>query len=147
MYPSGSGNSPKRNAEVASSTSAPARASDAASSWSYQGVKAGGSARTTRTGSSVVRVLVRTWNLFHGNTVPPQREEFLDEIIRLATVDQPDVLCVQEVPVWALDRFTVGDVAAPPRFGPFRIPAAVGRRITEVNHGVLRSAFAGQGNA
>src|SRR3954465_3564070 len=68
-------------------------------------------------------------------------------MIRLATVDQPDVLCVQEVPAWALDRFTIGDVAAPPRFGPFRIPAALGRRITGVNHGLLRSAFAGQGNA
>ena len=92
-------------------------------------------------------MLVRTWNLFHGNTVPPQKEAFLDEMIRLATVDQPDVLCVQEVPAWALDRFTVGDVAAPPRFGPVPITAALGRRITDVNHGLLRSAFAGQGNA
>jgi endonuclease/exonuclease/phosphatase family metal-dependent hydrolase len=92
-------------------------------------------------------VLVRTWNLFHGNTVPPQREAFLDEMIRLATVDQPDVLCLQEVPAWALDRFTVGDVAAPPRFGPLPITAELGRRITDLNHGLLRSAVAGQGNA
>src|SRR4051794_1374966 len=147
MYPSGWGNSPNRNVEVASSTSAPARASAAASSWSYQGVNAGGSARTTRTGSSVVRVLVRTWNLFHGNTVPPQRAAFLDEMLRLATADQPDVLCLQEVPAWALDRFTVGHVAAHPRFGPVPITAELGRRITELDHGLLRSAFSGQGNA
>lgn len=92
-------------------------------------------------------MLVRTWNLFHGNTLPPHRESFLDEMIRLATADDPDVLCVQEVPAWALDRFTVGDVAAPPTLGPFPSSAAVGRRLTSLHHGFLRSAFSGQGNA
>ncbi len=42
----GAGASPKRKRDVTSSTSAPARARAAASSWSYAGVKAGGSART-----------------------------------------------------------------------------------------------------
>jgi endonuclease/exonuclease/phosphatase family metal-dependent hydrolase len=87
-------------------------------------------------------VLVRTWNVFHGNAVPPQREAFLDDMIHLATADDPDVLCFQEVPAWALGRFTVGDVAARPPFG-----AKVGRLLTEPHHGVIRSAFAGQGNA
>jgi Endonuclease/Exonuclease/phosphatase family len=92
-------------------------------------------------------VLVRSWNLFHGNTVPPQREGFLDELVRLATVDDPDALCLQEVPAWALGRFTAGDVAARPAIGPLPIPAELGRRLTEPNHGLLRSAFSGQGNA
>jgi endonuclease/exonuclease/phosphatase family metal-dependent hydrolase len=92
-------------------------------------------------------VLVRTWNLFHGNAVPPRRETFLDDMIRLATADDPDVLCVQEVPAWALGRFTVGDVAAPPTIGPFPSSASVGRRLTSLHHGLLRSAFSGQGNA
>jgi endonuclease/exonuclease/phosphatase family metal-dependent hydrolase len=92
-------------------------------------------------------VLIRSWNLFHGNSVPPQREAFLDEMIRLATADDPDVLCVQEVPAWALGRFTAGDVAARPAIGPLPIPAELGRRLTEPNHGLLRSAFSGQGNA
>jgi endonuclease/exonuclease/phosphatase family metal-dependent hydrolase len=92
-------------------------------------------------------VLVRSWNLFHGNTVPPQRDAFLDEMLRLAAADDPDVLCVQEVPAWALDRFTVGDVAARPSLGPVPIPRALGRALTSVHHGVLRSAFSGQGNA
>lgn len=92
-------------------------------------------------------MLVRTWNLFHGNAVPPQRTAFLDEMIRLATADEPDVLCVQEVPAWALARFTAGDVAAYPSVGPLRITAGIGRRLTDMNHGVLRSAFSGQGNA
>ena len=87
-------------------------------------------------------MLVRTWNLFHGNSVPPQREAFLDEMIRLATADDPDVLCVQEVPGWALSRFTIGDMASRPPLG-----AGAGRAITSLNHGVVRSAVAGQGNA
>jgi endonuclease/exonuclease/phosphatase family metal-dependent hydrolase len=92
-------------------------------------------------------VLVRTWNLFHGNALPPRRESFLDAMISLATADDPDIVCLQEVPAWALGRFTVGDVAAPPTIGPFPSSAAVGRRLTALNHGLLRSAFSGQGNA
>ena len=63
-------------------------------------------------------------------------------MIELATADDPDVLCLQEVPAWALSRFTAGDVAARPPLGPF-----VGRVVTDLHHGLLRSAFAGQGNA
>lgn len=92
-------------------------------------------------------MLVRSWNLFHGNTVPPGQDAFLDEMLRLATADDPDVLCLQELPAWALGRFTAGDLAARPAVGPLPIPAALGRRLTEPNHGLLRSAFAGQGNA
>jgi endonuclease/exonuclease/phosphatase family metal-dependent hydrolase len=92
-------------------------------------------------------VLIRTWNLFHGNAKPPQRRAFLDEMIELATADEPDVLCVQEVPAWELDRFTVGDVAARPSLGPLPIPRELGRILTQVHHGLFRSAFGGQGNA
>ena len=92
-------------------------------------------------------MLVRTWNLFHGNALPPQRRSFLDEMISLATADDPDVLCVQEVPAWALGRFTVGDVAARPTVGPLPSSASLGRRLTSLHHGLLRSAFSGQGNA
>jgi endonuclease/exonuclease/phosphatase family metal-dependent hydrolase len=92
-------------------------------------------------------VLVRSWNLFHGNTMPPQRAGQLAEMIRLATADDPDVLCVQEVPAWALSLFTSGVVAARPRVGPIPITAALGHRLTRPNQGLLRSAFSGQGNA
>jgi len=92
-------------------------------------------------------VLVRTWNLFHGNALPPRRKSFLDEMITLATADDPDVLCVQEVPAWALGRFTVGDVAARPTLGPLPSSASIGRRLTSLHQGLLRSAFSGQGNA
>jgi endonuclease/exonuclease/phosphatase family metal-dependent hydrolase len=92
-------------------------------------------------------VLVRSWNLFHGNTMPPQRRAFLDDMLRLATADDPDVLCLQEVPAWALERFAVADVAARPVLGPLPIPRRLGRILTEPHHGFLRSAFSGQGNA
>ena len=92
-------------------------------------------------------MLVRSWNLFHGNTVHARRHAYLDEMVSLATADDPDVLCVQEVPAWALGRFTAGDVATAPSLGPLPIPASVGRALTEPNNGLLRSLFAGQGNA
>ena len=99
-------------------------------------------------------MLVRTWNLFHGNAKPPERTAFLEEMVRLAAADRPDVLCLQEVPVWALDRLSewsgmsaVGAVAARPTLGPLPSTAELGRVLTSLNHGLLRSAFAGQANA
>ena len=49
-------------------------------------------------------MLVRSWNLFHGNTSPPRRRAYLEEMVRLITADGPDVVCLQEVPVWAVSR-------------------------------------------
>ena len=72
---------------------------------------------------------------------------FLGEMMRLATADDPAVLCAQEVPAWALGLFTAGDVAARPRVGPIPIGAGLGHRLTRQHQGLLRSAFSGQGNA
>ena len=90
---------------------------------------------------------VRTWNLFHGNTVPPGREAHLDEMLGRMRDDDVDVLCAQEVPAWALDRFTSRRLAARPAIGPLPITRELGRRITELDNGLFRSAFSGQGNA
>jgi endonuclease/exonuclease/phosphatase family metal-dependent hydrolase len=75
-------------------------------------------------------------------------------MVRLASEDEPDVLCLQEVPVWALEPLgqwsgmtVYGEVAAPPRLGPFPSTAQLGRRVTDFHHGLFRSAFTGQGNA
>ena len=94
--------------------------------------------------------LVRTWNLFHGNAVPPERRGFLEEMVRLATADAPDVVCLQEVPIWALARLggwcgmtSIGAVAARPRLGS----AELARIVTDRHTGFLRSAFTGQANA
>jgi endonuclease/exonuclease/phosphatase family metal-dependent hydrolase len=109
---------------------------------------------TTRIGSRVERLLVRTWNLFHGNTQPPGRKAFLREMVRLASADRPAVLCLQEVPVWALGLLddwsgmsAIGEVAQRPSLGPLPSTPGVGRMLTELHHGLLRSAFAGQANA
>jgi endonuclease/exonuclease/phosphatase family metal-dependent hydrolase len=97
---------------------------------------------------------LRSWNAFHGNTVPPGRRAHLGELIRRAVADSPDLVCLQEVPVWALPRLerwagmtAVGDVGAPPRLGPLPSPPGVGRALTALHQGLLRSALTGQANA
>jgi endonuclease/exonuclease/phosphatase family metal-dependent hydrolase len=92
-------------------------------------------------------MLIRSWNLFHGNTVPAARHAYLDEMLARVRADDVDVLCAQEVPAWALDRFTSGRLAARPAIGPLPITRELGRRLTALDHGLLRSAFSGQGNA
>jgi endonuclease/exonuclease/phosphatase family metal-dependent hydrolase len=99
-------------------------------------------------------LLVRSWNVFHGNANPPERQAYLEQAVRLASADGPDVLLLQELPVWALVRLeewsgmrAFGEVAAPPRLGPVPSTAAIGRVLTSIHPGALRSAFAGQANA
>jgi endonuclease/exonuclease/phosphatase family metal-dependent hydrolase len=99
-------------------------------------------------------MLIRTWNLFHGNTKPPQRHAFLEEMVALAVDGDPDVVALQEVPAWALPLLgewagytAVPTLAARPTLGPFPSTAELGRVLTSLNNGLLRSAFSGQGNA
>jgi endonuclease/exonuclease/phosphatase family metal-dependent hydrolase len=75
-------------------------------------------------------------------------------MVRLASGDRPAVLCLQELPVWSLARLeswssmlAVGDITERPKFGPLPSRAELGRIITELNHGLFRSAFTGQANA
>jgi len=74
--------------------------------------------------------------------------------VRLASEDRPDVVCLQELPVWALRELggwsgmtALSDIAQRPRLGPLPSSAEVGRVITELHHGFFRSAFTGQANA
>jgi endonuclease/exonuclease/phosphatase family metal-dependent hydrolase len=99
-------------------------------------------------------VVVRTWNLFHGNTVPPGRRRYVEEMVRLVTHDGPDFVCLQEVPPWALEPIgewsgmqVFGEIAARPSIGPLPSTVELGRRITDLNPGFLRSGFEGQANA
>ena len=93
-------------------------------------------------------MLVRTWNLFHGNASPPERRAFLRQMIELVTSDGPDVVCLQELPVWALRHLedwsrmhAVGAVARRPLL-PFGA-----RAVTALHHGLLRSAVTGEADA
>jgi endonuclease/exonuclease/phosphatase family metal-dependent hydrolase len=102
---------------------------------------------TMRTGRRLRRVLVRTWNLFHGNASPPERRAFLREMVELACSDDPDVVCLQEIPVWAtplLGRWSGMHAVHAVARGP-RLPAA--RTLTGLHHGILRSALTGEAGA
>jgi endonuclease/exonuclease/phosphatase family metal-dependent hydrolase len=93
-------------------------------------------------------MLVRTWNLFHGNASPPERRAFLRRMIELVTGDAPDVVCLQELPVWALRHLE--------RWSGMHASSAVARRpllpfgareVTALHHGLLRSAVTGEADA
>ena len=99
-------------------------------------------------------MIVRTWNIFHGNTVPPGRRRYVKEMIRLVTKDDPDVVCLQEVPPWAFEPIAewsgmqiYGEIASRPTIGPLPSTVSLGRAITDLNPGLLRSGFEGQANA
>ena len=93
-------------------------------------------------------MLVRTWNLFHGNASPPERRAFLPRMVELVTRDRPDVVCLQELPVWALGHLE--------RWSGMHASGAVARRpllpvgaraVTALHHGRLRSAVTGEADA
>ena len=94
-------------------------------------------------------MLVRSWNVFHGNTLPPVRRSHLEEMIRLAVADRPDVLCLQEVPLWSLPLLPrwsgMAERHVVTRRGPLGI--WLGGVITRLNNGFFRSRLAGQANA
>jgi endonuclease/exonuclease/phosphatase family metal-dependent hydrolase len=94
-------------------------------------------------------VLVRSWNVFHGNTLPPNRRDHLAEMVRLVTADKPDVVCLQELPVWSRRRLegwsgmrAITDVARAPR-----LPPPLDHLVTSANNGLFRSLFTGQAQA
>lgn len=96
-----------------------------------------------------MQLLVRTWNVFHGNADPPRRDGHLRRMVELAAADGPDVLCLQELPVWALPR--VDDWSGMRRFEavtrPPLWPGPVSKWVTRAHQGLFRSGLAGQANA
>jgi endonuclease/exonuclease/phosphatase family metal-dependent hydrolase len=94
-----------------------------------------------------VSVLVRSWNVFHGRTFPAGRRAYLREAIALVCRDDPDVVCLQELPLWSLrhlEEWSARDAfSARTRHRLGRL----GRRPTDVHHALLRSALTGQANA
>jgi endonuclease/exonuclease/phosphatase family metal-dependent hydrolase len=94
-------------------------------------------------------LLVRSWNVHHGMTSPRGRRNHLEQEVRLISSDGPDVVCLQEVPLWGrrhLERWSdmrliwnsARRIWFPPRLGGW---------ITRRNQGFFRSAISGQANA
>ena len=96
-----------------------------------------------------MQIVVRTWNVFHGNADPPRRAGYLRRMIELVTLDGPDVVCLQELPVWAVARIESWSgmhhfdaVARPPLW-----PGPLSTWVTRSHQGFFRSGLAGQANA
>jgi endonuclease/exonuclease/phosphatase family metal-dependent hydrolase len=95
-----------------------------------------------------MQLLVRTWNVYHGRTHPPSADLHLEQMIRLVTADAPDVVALQEVPMWAVRRLeswsgmsTSWAMTMPALLGP------LARRVTASDPRRFRSSFTGQANA
>jgi endonuclease/exonuclease/phosphatase family metal-dependent hydrolase len=73
----------------------------------------------------------------------------VEPAVRLAAGGSPDVLCLQELPLWAVPRLTgwTGMEVFPTRTKRAPFGWRAGKTITSAHCGVLRSAFTGQANA
>ena len=94
-------------------------------------------------------MLVRSWNLYHGMTSPRGRRSHLEEAIRLVSSDRPDVVCLQEVPLWGCQHLEIwsGMTAICQSARRVWFPPRLGGWITRLNQGFFRSALSGQANA
>ena len=93
-------------------------------------------------------LLIRTWNLYHGRTYPKSERTYLERMVRLASLDAPDIVALQEVPLWALGRLerwsgmrALWAVTVPSVLGP------VARFVTDLDPVRVRFTLAGQANA
>jgi endonuclease/exonuclease/phosphatase family metal-dependent hydrolase len=95
-----------------------------------------------------VGLVIRTWNLYHGRTYPKSGRTYLERMVRLVSFDAPDVVALQEVPLWALGRLerwsgmqAIWSITVPGFLGP------VARHITDLDPVRVRFTAAGQANA
>jgi endonuclease/exonuclease/phosphatase family metal-dependent hydrolase len=94
------------------------------------------------------RLVVRTWNLFHGRTSPETRHVHLERMIAVATGDRPDVVCLQEVPVWALARLERwSGMQARTHVTKRALLGPLARTLQRVDAHHVRSPWTGQANA
>ncbi len=107
-------------------------------------------------------LLVRTWNIAHGRDVPPTRDygharrKMLDQMAGMISADDPDLVLLQEVPVWAgalLREHTGMGITLAHTYGahvPFvhlPLPLAAGAWLGNALPDVARSQFEGQAQA
>ena len=93
-------------------------------------------------------LVIRTWNLYHGRTHPKTGRTYLERMVRLVSMDAPDVVSLQEVPLWALGRLerwsgmrALWAVAVPGFLGP------IARFVTDLDPERVKFTIAGQANA
>jgi endonuclease/exonuclease/phosphatase family metal-dependent hydrolase len=96
-----------------------------------------------------MEMLVRSWNLYHGMALPRSRRSHLEEEVRLISSGQPDVVCLQEVPLWGCPRLEDWSGMKAIWRSDRRIwfPPRLGGWITRLNQGFFRSAISGQADA
>ncbi len=95
-----------------------------------------------------MRLLVRSWNVYHGRTHPQSSRLRLEEMVRLVTADAPDVVALQEVPLWAVRR--LDDWSGMSASWAMTMPTLLGplaRRVTAADPVRFRSSLTGQANA
>jgi endonuclease/exonuclease/phosphatase family metal-dependent hydrolase len=94
-----------------------------------------------------VRLLVRSWNLYHGRTHPPSSKLYLEQMVRLVTTDAPDIVALQEVPLWAVRRLE--SWSSMKASWAMTMPALLGplaRHVTDADPLRFRSSLTGQAN-
>jgi endonuclease/exonuclease/phosphatase family metal-dependent hydrolase len=94
-------------------------------------------------------VVVRSWNVFHGRTHPAGPSLHLREVVELVTADRPDVVCLQELPLWSLgclERWS-GMRACTAVAKRTLVPRPLGRLLQHLDPRRFRSGVTGQGNA
>jgi endonuclease/exonuclease/phosphatase family metal-dependent hydrolase len=94
-----------------------------------------------------VALLVRSWNVFHGRTLPSGRRAYLQEAIALVSSDDPDVVCLQELPLWSVARLEAWSGMAVFSARTRHRLGRLGRRPTDLHHDRFRSLLTGQANA
>jgi endonuclease/exonuclease/phosphatase family metal-dependent hydrolase len=95
-----------------------------------------------------MKLLVRCWNVYHGRTHPQSSTLHLEEMVRLVTADAPDVVALQEVPLWAVKRLE--DWSGMSAWWAMTMPALLGPlagRVTAADPVRFRSSLTGQANA
>lgn len=94
-------------------------------------------------------MLVRSWNLFHGRTDPIGPTLHLREMVELVTDDGPDVVCLQELPLWSLGRLDdwSGMQAFTAAAKRTAVPPPLARVLQRLDPRRFRSGVTGQGNA
>ena len=94
-------------------------------------------------------MVIRSWNLFHGRTLPQRREREFERMVRLVCQGGPAFVVLQELAAATLSRLETwsgyaafGAVASRPR-----LPRELGMRVTDLAPNTIRSAVEGQANA